>query len=151
MSLIPRQYNPANVVLLLGGVQPVDIAPGTMYNISRNEDIIIPSVGVLGEVALATNQNKTGTLTVSLKNTSPTNSVLSSFAFIGEKTDIKFFPVVLEDKSSNMALVTMGWIQSQPDFTLGTEVGQMDWVIGLVSSSISPIVVEAAEIAAYGA
>jgi hypothetical protein len=131
-NTIPRQYDPKSVILLLGDVVPTDVAPDTMFTLNKEEDRIIPQVGVLGEVALARNRNELGMLTLSLKQTSPMNSTLM-FWYIAEEAGAQFFPVYFEDPASGIKLVTTGWVQTQPDFALGKEVAQLDWVIGLAN------------------
>jgi hypothetical protein len=130
---IPRQYDPAKVVLLLGDVAPTDVAPDTMYVISKEEDTIMPTVGVLGEVALSRNRNNLGTLTISLKQTSPMNQIFMKWMTTSYVSGVHFFPVDLTDPASGIVMSTTGWIQTQPDFTLGKEVSQLDWVIGLAN------------------
>lgn len=129
---IPRQYDPKAVLLQLGNVVPTDVAPDTMFTFNKEEDRVIPQVGVLGEVALARNRNELGMLTLSLKQTSPMNATLMTW-YIAEETGAFFFPVYFEDPSSRIKLATTGWVQTQPDFALGKEVAQLDWVIGLAN------------------
>ena len=132
-SLI-RQYDPANVKLTLGGVSPTDVAPDTMYALSKEEDLIIPSVGVRGEVALAVNRNNMGTLTISLKQTSPMNETFMKWGTAIKVQDaIKFFNIYLEDPASGIIMQSVGWVQTQPDFSLGKEISQLDWVIGVAN------------------
>ena len=131
-NAIPTVYNPLNTSLLINFVEPVDYAEGTKIVVSKNSDIVIPHVGVNGEVALATNQDRTGTLTFSLKNTSPFNDVMSGLVQATQLNGL-FFPVsLLEPSTAGMLITSLGWVQSQPDYTLGQEIGQLDWVIGLV-------------------
>jgi hypothetical protein len=129
---VPRQYDPKAVILLLSGVVPTDVAPDTMFTLNKEEDRIIPQVGVLGEVALARNRNELGMLTLSLKQTSPMNRTLLLW-YLAEEAGLQFFPVYFEDPSSGIKLATTGWVQTQPDFALGKEVAQLDWVIGLAN------------------
>jgi hypothetical protein len=129
---IPRQYDPKSVILTLGGVTPVDYAPDTMITISKDEDRVMPSVGVKGEVALARNRNELGTLTLALKQTSPTNESLLDW-YLVEEGGIFFFPVYFEDPSSGIRLVSSGWVQTQPDFAVGKEIAMLDWTIGIAN------------------
>jgi hypothetical protein len=133
VNSIPRQYDPKSVILQLGGAEPTDVAPDTMYVLSKEEDRIMPSVGVLGEVALARNRNNVGTLTISLKQTSPMNQTFLKWYLLENASGIHFFDVQIDDPASGLKLNTGGWIQNQPDFTLGKEVSQLDWVIGLAN------------------
>lgn len=129
---IPRYYDPASVELHIGGVAPTDVAADTMYVVSKEEDRVLPVAGVLGEVAIARNRNQLGTLTISLKQTSPMNEVLMNW-MTASAAGVFMFPVRLLDPASGIIMNTTGWIQTQPELSLGKEVGQLDWVIGLAN------------------
>lgn len=131
---IPTAFDPRQVECLIGGVEPYDFAPDTKMVINKTEDLIIPQSGVDGAAAFSINTNTLGTITLSLKNTSKFNETL--MIWLAELTKLEadlvyFFPFYLRDPSSGIGIETYGWVQSQPDFTLGNEVGQLDWVIGL--------------------
>lgn len=127
-------YDPKNVTLLLGGIEPVDYAEDTAIVVSKNEDRILEKVGVDGSVAIARNRNETGTVTISLKNTSRTNRSLINF-YNQEESGIPWFPVSLTDPSSGISLETQGWVKVQPDFSIAQEIMQLDWVIGVADIS----------------
>lgn len=130
-----RTYDPAFVVLVVGDTIPTDVAADTMYVVSKDEDRVMPLVGVKGEVAIAKNRNSLGTLTISLKQTSPTNQVLMNYYAATAAGGSDFiFNVTLVDPSSAIELNTQGWVQTQPEFTMGKEVSQLDWVIGLANA-----------------
>ena len=73
---------------------------------------------------------------VSLQNTSSWNGYFSAWQKQAAITGLVFFPVLLEG-SQGLGLSTIGWIQRQPDLTYGSEVGQMDWEIGILDAWLS--------------
>lgn len=127
----PRYYNPRDVILVAGGTQFTDFMPGTMIAISKTEDLILPQTGVRGETALAVNLNNTGTMTISLKQTSPSHTFLMAWQTLVRGGGIPYFPIVFNDRASNISITTYAWVQTQPDFTLGSEVASLEWVLGL--------------------
>ena len=127
-------YDPKNVTLLLGGIEPVDYAEDTAIEISKEQDRILPKVGVDGAVAIARNRNEVGMITISLKNTSRTNRSLINF-YAQEETGIPWFDVSFVDPSSGVVLQTQGWIETQPTLSMAQEIMQMDWVIGVANIS----------------
>jgi len=136
-NAIPTAFDPRNVELLLGAVEPYDFAPDTKIVINKTEDLIIPQAGVDGTIAFSVNTNSLGTCTLSLKNTSKFNQTLMIWAAELTKVSsdiIPFFLFSLKDPSSQLGIETYGWIQSQPDWTIGSEIGQLDWVIGLADA-----------------
>lgn len=132
ITSIPRAYDPLEVDLIIGGHEPTDYASGTKINVSKEENNILKTVGVDGDVALAVNRNNTGMLTFSLKNTSPSNKVMAAYlSTVNIGSGIGIFPVLIRDPSSGLQIETFGWYEVQPDLTFSQEVEQLDYVIGL--------------------
>lgn len=129
-------YDPSQVILLLGGWSPYGFAEDTKITISKSGDIITPYGGTDGDVSLALQRNKMGTLTMSLANTSGANEVLCAFHEQMYLSRIAAFPVFLRDPKG-FIINTIGWIQGQPDYTIGSEVEAVDWVIGLKDATLS--------------
>ncbi|QEQ94911.1 hypothetical protein pEaSNUABM56_00112 [Erwinia phage pEa_SNUABM_56] len=134
--LTPYAYDPKKVRLYLMTQRVTGFAADTKIVVARNEDNIIPHMGVDGELSAALSRNQSGVLTVSLQNTSKWNGYFSSWQKQASITGLIFFPVLLEG-SQGLGLSTIGWIQRQPDLTYGTEVGQMDWEIGILDAWLS--------------
>lgn len=134
--LTPFAYDPKKVRLFMMTQRVSGYAADTKITVARNEDNTIPHVGVDGELSVALSRNQTGVLTVSLQNTSVWNGYLSDWQKQASITGLVFFPVLLEG-SQGLGLSTIGWIQKQPDLTYGTEVGQMDWEIGILDAWLS--------------
>jgi len=130
-------YDPVKTILYLFGQRVSGFAADTKIVISRNNDNIIPHVGVDGEISTALSRDQSGVLTVSLQNTAQWNAYLAEWQKQASVTGLVFFPVQVEG-SQGLSLNTVGWIQRQPDLTYGTEVGQMDWEIGILDAWLSP-------------
>ena len=75
MSL--KTYDIANVNLVVGGRTITGLADGTVIQAEKNADSFTSHVGVKGEVTLAENNDSTGTITVTVKNTSPSYPYLT--------------------------------------------------------------------------
>lgn len=123
-------YDPEAVTLLIGGYAPTGFAADTKITITKAAELIAPYVGVDGDVSLAIDRNTIGTMSIHLQNTSPSNVVIAAFARVASTTGVVAFPVMLIDPQG-AKMVTNGWIQSQPEMTVGSTVGVMSWVIGL--------------------
>lgn len=130
-------YDPVKTILFLFGQRVSGFAADTKIVISRNNDNIIPHVGVDGEISNALSRDQSGVLTVSLQNTAAWNGYLAQWQKQASVTGLVFFPVQVEG-SQGLSLNTVGWIQKQPDLTYGTEVGQLDWEIGILDAWLSP-------------
>ena len=73
-----QTYDPLLVAMTYGGVPVVGLAEGTFIKIERNEDDWKDYAGSDGEVAWARQHDKRGTVTFTLKITSPSNDDLSA-------------------------------------------------------------------------
>lgn len=128
-------YDPSQVILSLGGWEPWGFAADTKIVIAKSNDIINPYSGTDGDVSLALSRNRLGTLTMSLQRTSPANEVLATYAQTMYSTRKIAFSVYLEDPRGYY-ISTIGWIQSQPEDTIGEMITENQWVIGLKDASL---------------
>lgn len=128
-------YDPSNITLSLGGWQPYGFSSDTKIVISKSNDIINPYAGTDGDVSLALSRNRLGTMTISLQRTSDANEVLAAYAQTMYSTREVAFSVYLEDPRGYY-ISTIGWIQSQPDDTMGDTIQSNDWVIGLKDATL---------------
>ena len=71
-----RSYDSKEVNLVVGGVVITGVASGSWISVERSEDDFTEYVGAKGEVALAETNNRTGDVTVTLDNTSPSCTYL---------------------------------------------------------------------------
>ena len=127
-----RTFDPAQVVLTVGGVPIGGYADGTFISVERNEDTFTPVSGADGVVSRAKSNNKTGTITVTLAQTSPSNDVLSGFAVADELTNTGIVPVLCKDNSGrSVHFSALGWIQKPPTAEYGKEISNREWVLYL--------------------
>lgn len=129
-------YDPSEITLSLGGWEPYGFATGTKIVIAKSNDIITPYAGTDGDVSLALMRNRLGTLTMSLQRTSDANSYLTAYHASMYSTREVAFSVYLKDPMG-FTLTTVGWIQSQPQDTMGDTIQQVDWVIGLKDATLT--------------
>lgn len=130
-------YDPVKTILFMFGQRVSGFAADTKIVIARNNDNIMPHVGVDGELSAALSRDQSGVMTVSLQNTAVWNGYLAQWQKQASVTGQVFFPVQVEG-SQGLSLNTVGWIQKQPDLTYGSEVAQMDWEIGILDAWLSP-------------
>ena len=128
-------YDPSEITLSLGGWQPYGFAEGTKVVIAKANDLITPYSGTDGDVSLALMRNRLGTMTISIQRTSDANAYLTAYALQMYTTREVAFPVYLEDPRGYY-IETLGWIQAQPQDTMGDTIQGNDWVIGLKDASL---------------
>lgn len=112
-------YDPKKVTVIYDGMVITGFADDTMIEAEKNEDNITPYVGVLGEVSIAINADNTGTVTMSLANTSPFIKILADKARANT-----IAPLSIIDMNQNGVNVggTEAIIIKAPNVTIGKEV-----------------------------
>lgn len=135
--LTAQAYDPAKVLCFIGGQKVSGYAADTKIVVTRNNDNIMTHAGTDGEISNAISRDNTGVVTISLQNTAKWNAYLAQFQRQAFVSGLIYFPIQIEG-SQGLSLNTFGWIQKQPDLTYGTEVGQMDWEIGVLDAWLSP-------------
>lgn len=85
-------YDSLDVNVSINGILVTGFGDGTMVSCARNEDRMIPYVGVKGEHAYSFNNNNSGTITLTLQQQSPMNAILQGYA--NNKTS---FPISVID------------------------------------------------------
>ena len=85
-------YDPDKVSVIINGVVITGFDSAGVFTYARTGDITTPTVGVQGETAYVENRDETGTLTITLMNSSPHLSMLRRLA-----TQRKMISVVVND------------------------------------------------------
>ena len=94
-------YNPMKVSVIVDGRIITGFSDASMVVITRNEDIVSTAVGTQGDVVYSENANRSGTITLSLQETS------SSVEFLrGIAKGRKEVTVVISDTKKTPAEVT---------------------------------------------
>lgn len=132
-----RTYDPKAVVITIGGVPMSGFADGTFLEISRDVQAFTKVVGADGTTTRVKSNNTGGTMTVTLKQSSPSNDVLSAFAQADALTNTGVVPVLVKDLSGNSVYFSAtGWIQKLPDSVFANELNNRAWVLDLADVDI---------------
>lgn len=135
MSL--RTYDPAQVLITIGGVPMGGFADGTFLLIDRDEDAFTKVTGADGTSTRVKSNNKAGTLTLTLKQSSPSNDVLSGFAALDELSNTGVVPVLVKDIGGDSVFFSAtGWVQKYPASEFGKEINNREWILDLVDVDI---------------
>ena len=127
-------YDAIDSKLFLGTHHVVGVAPDSKFVLTRNNDLVIPQVGVDGDVALSLSRNRTGTLTINLLGVSDTNQYLSLFARSADTTGIVCLPILLTGATGAPSFSGIGWIQGIPEVTYGEEAPTLSWTFGIANA-----------------
>lgn len=126
-----RTYAPSEVSLTIALLYDVkDFSEDSMININKDTDYFSTNVGAAGGVERTHIPNDVYTLEISLSQTSPTNTILSSMASIDQLSRLVVFPIFAKDSSgSSLFLATSCWIESPPDVPYSSSLEDRVWRI----------------------
>lgn len=123
-------YASDEVQVIVGGVPMSGLADGTFVTVSRDEQAYTKVTGADGTTSRSKSANKAGTITITLKQTSPANDVLSGFMVADEQGNNGVVPVMIKDglgRTINYA--SAAWVQQSPDQEFAKEVSNREWVL----------------------
>lgn len=128
-----RTYDPRNVQVIIGAIPITGFADGTFVTVTADEDLYAKTTGAQGEVSRARSNNRGGTLTLTLKQTSPANDVLSGFALADEASNAGVVPVLIKELGTGRTLMfsQAGWIQGWPEVGYSKAIENRAWTIAL--------------------
>lgn len=135
MSL--KTFDPKSIVLTVGGAIIGGFADGTFVTVERQEDAYTTTVGADGEVTRVKSNNKLTNVTITLAQTSDSNSILSGFAILDEKSNSGVVPVLLKEAGADTIVAGgRGWIQKLPNIEYSKEITTREWIIVLAESEM---------------
>jgi hypothetical protein len=117
------------VTLSFGGQAIVGYAEGTFINTSRTEDGFSFRVGSDGNVVRSRNRNRTGSVTVTLLPSSPSNDILSTLA--DEKGGLGVYPLFIKDLSgTTLVTAPSAWVRKMAEVAFAKEASEdREWVL----------------------
>jgi len=129
-----RTYDPRDVNVIVDGVFLTGFTDGTFVSCEKVEDNWTPHVGAQGEVDRARNAHPLGTITVTLKQTSPSNAHLSRLA-----KSKNTFPVRVVDRNSPETIIggSECWIVKQPNVERSNEITGQEWQIQVADYDVN--------------
>lgn len=120
-------YDPKKVNVIVGGAIITGFAEDTFINAERNNPKRSQKVSAKGEVTTNKNADDTGTIKITLDQTSPSNAVLKALYLQDEK-----FPAVVTDANLAGDIGAGGSqcsIENDPSAEWGAESSDREWVI----------------------
>lgn len=126
-----RTYDAREVQVNCGGNPASGYADGEFIVVRRDAPLYNKTTGADGEVSRSRNESA-GSVTLTLKQTSPFNDILSAFALADKVNNSGVFPFMLKDlNGTTLVFSESAWIESFPDVNLGKEVSDRQWTIAL--------------------
>lgn len=133
----PINYDFRQVVVTVAGVPIEGFADGDSIAIERASDDYTMQVGSDGEGARSKQNNKSGSITLTLMRGADSNLYLQGLYLADEVSGAGAVPVVIADlRGSMVAGTTAGWIKKLPGGTFGRDNGTVEWVFDTTSLEI---------------
>lgn len=128
---IQTPYSAADVIVVVGDVIVTGFGEGDFITASYDEDRFMHKAGADGEVGIAKNANRMGSIEITVSSTSQANAELSDLFNLGSLGDnLVIVPVRVTDLSSNAIIsASRCWLGVAPDFTFGKEITERTWTI----------------------
>lgn len=125
-----KTYDPKSISMIVGGHIVSGFDDGTFVKVSRATEAYTKKVGADGEPSRTKNNDKSGTIEITLLQSSASNDVLSGYALADEVNNGGQVPVLMRDANGTTVVNSeAGWVQKMPDLELGKEMGSRTWVI----------------------
>lgn len=125
-----RTYDPASVQIVVGAAVMSGFTDGTFVEVARDEATWTKAVGADGTVTRGKTNNRSGTVTITLKQSSPSNDVLSALLISDELTSLTVFPILIKDLSgTSIYFSAQGWVQQFANSTFGKDITDRTWTI----------------------
>ena len=132
-----RTYDPKQVIITIGGVPMSGFAEGTFLEVVRNEPTWNTVVGADGLVTRGKTNNFSGTLTLTLKQSSPSNDVLSGFMALDEATNAGVVPILVKDLSGNSIYFgARCWVTQYANSAFGKDIADRVWTLTMDEADI---------------
>lgn len=125
-----KTYDPAGIAIIVAGGPIEGFAPDTFVVAARRNPSWALTVGADGEGARAKSNDKSGTITFTLIQTSLSNDFLSSLAALDELTNNGVGPLLIKDLNGDTIIAAgTAWVQKPADSEYGKEIATREWVL----------------------
>jgi hypothetical protein len=126
-------YDPNEVSIVAAGV-PVEggFADGTFVEVDQDSDDFVDVVGVDGDVTRSKTNDRRGTITITLMQSSQSNAVLSALSNIDRKTGngAGVGPLLIKDnQGTTLYAAEKSWIAKPPAAGFDKTAGPRAWKI----------------------
>ena len=121
--------DPQEYVVVWNGIPISGFMSGTFIEWSRNNDSQSILVGSDGVAARAASADRSGRGTVTLKQTSPANGLLSAAQVLDEREGGQVGPLAVKDLGGlDVIAAASAWIVRPPDGEVSNEITGRQWI-----------------------
>lgn len=122
-------YDTNKILVVFGGYTLDGFAEDSKVTVEYNEDSWTLQIGVDGEGTRSKVNNRSGKVTVRLRQTADSNAILSGLAESDRLTNAGALPLMVKDAGGDsLHLAETAWIVRIPSAEYAAEAGEREWV-----------------------
>lgn len=123
-----KTYDPKMVVITFGAVPISGYAEGTFVRVNRSGDAFTKSKGAGGDIERVNRNQGDFEVSVTLQQTSSSNTELSAILAADQATNAGVFPLTIKDMLGNtLFFAPQAWIRKDPEWEDGDELNSREW------------------------
>jgi hypothetical protein len=123
-------YAPREISISVAGQAISGYAEDTFVVVSRTSDAFTMKAGADGLISRTHNADRSGSIVITLKQTSPSNDILSALHVADELTLNGKFPIRVADSNGTSEHVASdAWIMKVADAEYANDEGDREWTI----------------------
>lgn len=121
-------YNPKDVIVTFGPIILTGFADGSFVSVERAEDTFSLKMGADGTAVRVKNPNRSGTIKVTLSQTSPANDLLSAAHATDDLTGLAVLPMSVKDgNGTTIAGALRTWVKKPPGVSFAKDASDREW------------------------
>lgn len=125
-------YDPKLVAVIVGGVPIQGFADGDMISVEFQEDSWEHLAGADGEEMRVRKNDARAEMTITLLQSSESNTWLAGLQLADEATGKAAFPVLFKDNNgATLMAAESAWVKKTPGITRGKSASNVEWVLSL--------------------
>jgi hypothetical protein len=130
-------YDPKKIVITLGGTPITGYADGTFANFERTNDTFSMTTGADNLTTRTKRNDKSGSLTITLQQTSLSNDILTTFAILDETANQGIFSMQIKDTlGTTLVSAKSAWVRKYAPIERGNELSNTEWIIDCADTTV---------------
>lgn len=123
-------YDPKDIIVTVAGNIITGYAQDSFVEVDRESNQVEDEVGAEGDVARRVTNDRRGSITITLLQTSRSNLILSGLARADELSGDGVFPVLIKDnRGIDLHLAPNSWIQKMPRTVYRAGIEGREWIL----------------------
>jgi len=124
-----KTFDPKQLSVVVGGHIVQGYADGTFVECARNNDTFTRAGGADGEQTRFKSNDRSGTVTITLMQSSTSNSILEGYAIADESENGGIVSIIVKDNNgTEICSAAYAWVQKPADKAHAKENSDRTWI-----------------------